>query len=186
MKQTIYLVIMTVLIWSCKNEKKPLAGNSVNSPKISELNVEDPFSGTNLVDNTKIVDLENNPVDLKSLAGKNIFLNFWATWCKPCILEMPSIERAEKLLSNDNFVFLIASDESIGRINRFKATKDFDLQFVRLETPFPDIGILSLPTTLIIDPNGKIVMNQIGALEWDNPEVLEKLRGVTSNQDQTQ
>jgi hypothetical protein len=91
---------------------------------------------------------------------------------------MPSIERAEKLLADDDFVFLIASDESVGRIKRFQATKDFDLQFVRLETPFPDIGIFSLPTTLIIDPSGKIAMNQIGALEWDSPEVLEKLRGI--------
>jgi thiol-disulfide isomerase/thioredoxin len=178
MKQTVYLVIMAVVVLGCKNEKKPLAGSSVENPDKPEITVEDPFSGTNLVDKIKLVDLEGNPVDLKSFAGKKIFLNFWATWCKPCILEMPSIERAEKLLADDDFVFLIASDESVGRIKRFQATKDFDLQFVRLETPFPDIGIFSLPTTLIIDPSGKIAMNQIGALEWDSPEVLEKLRGI--------
>ncbi len=178
MKQTVYLVIMAVVVLGCKNEKKPLAGSSVENPDKPEITVEDPFSGTNLVDNIKLVDLEGNAVDLKLFAGKKIFLNFWATWCKPCILEMPSIERAEKLLVDDDFVFLIASDESVGRIKRFQATKDFDLQFVRLETPFPDIGILSLPTTFIIDPSGKIAMTQIGALEWDTPEVLEKLRGI--------
>ena len=178
MKQTIYMVMMAALFMGCQNGKKPLAGNSAENLEKPEITVEDPFSETNLVDKIKLVDLENNPVDIKSFAGKKIFLNFWATWCKPCILEMPSIERAEKLLSNDDFVFLIASDESVGRIKRFMATRDFDLQFVRLETPFPDIGILSLPTTLIIDPTGKIVMNQIGAMEWDTPEVLEKLRGI--------
>ncbi len=178
MKHTVYLGIMAALFLGC-NEKKPLTGSSVENSEITEMVVEDPYSETTLVDRIKLVDLENNPVDLKSLAGKNIFLNFWATWCKPCILEMPSIERAEKLLSDDNFVFLIASDEDIGRIKRFKASKDFDLQFVHLETPFPDLGILSLPTTIIIDPSGKIVMNQIGALEWDSPEVLEKLRGIS-------
>jgi len=178
MKQTAYLVIMAVLLLGCKNEKKPLAGSSVENPDKPEITVENPFSGTNLVDKIKLVDLEGNPVDLKSFAGKKIFLNFWATWCKPCILEMPSIERAEKLLADDDFVFLIASDESVGRIKRFQVTKDFDLQFVRLETPFPDIGIMSLPTTLIIDQSGKIAMNQTGALEWDTPEVLEKLRGI--------
>ena len=178
MKQTVYMVMMAALLLGCKNENKPLAGSSGENPAKPEITIEDPFSETNLVDKIKLVDLENNPVDLESLAGKNIFLNFWATWCKPCILEMPSIERAAKLLSDDDFVFLIASDESVGRIRRFMATKDFDLQFVRLETPFPDIGILSLPTTLIIDPTGKIVMNQIGALGWDTPEVLEKLRGI--------
>jgi len=179
MKQNIYLVMLAVLFIGCKNDKTPLAGSSVEKSAKPEITIEDPLSETNLVDNIKLVDLENNPVDLKQFAGKKIFLNFWATWCKPCILEMPSIERAEKLLAEDDYVFLIASDEGIGRIKRFIATRNFDLPFVHLETPFPDIGILSLPTTLIIDSNGKVVLNQIGALEWDSAEVLEKLRGIS-------
>ena len=148
------------------------------TPEPEEIQLEDPFSGTNLVDNIKLIDLDNNPIDLSKYGGKRIFLNFWATWCKPCIIEMPSIERAQQQLSEEDFVFLLASDETVGRINRFKATKDFDLEFVRVETPFPDLGILSLPTTLVIDENGKIALNQIGALEWDAPEVIEKLRSI--------
>ena len=89
---------------------------------------------------------------------------------------MPSIERASKLLADD-FVFLLASDEAVGRIKRFQATHEFDLPLIRVESPFPDIGILSLPTTLIIDETGRISMNQTGAMEWDSPEVLEMLRG---------
>ena len=79
MKQTAYLVIMAVLFLGCKNEKKPLAGSAVENPDKPKITVEDPFSGTNLVDKIKLVDLEGNPVDLKSFAGKKIFLNFWAT-----------------------------------------------------------------------------------------------------------
>jgi len=176
MKQISYLILVAILFVGCRNEKKPAANSPVDKPK-PEIILEDPFAETNLVENIKLVDLDNNPVDLKILAGKKIFLNFWATWCKPCIQEMPSIERASKILADDDFIFLLASDESIGRIKRFQATKEYDLQFVRVETPFPDIGILSLPTTLIIDQDGRISMNQTGALEWDSPEILEKLRG---------
>ena len=176
MKQIACLIIVAILFVGCKNDKEPPASSPADDVK-PEIILEDPFAETNLVENIKLVDLDNNPVDLRILTGKKIFLNFWATWCKPCIKEMPSIERASKLLADDDFIFLLASDESIGHIKRFQATKEFDLKFIRVETPFPDIGILSLPTTLIIDQNGRISMNQTGALEWDSPEVLEKLRG---------
>ena len=178
MKLTYLLPLTVILCFSCnKNQQMPAESASV-PPEREEIVLEDPFSGTNLVDNIKLIDLDNNPIDLSKYGGKRIFLNFWATWCKPCIIEMPSIERAQQQLSEEDFVFLLASDETVGRINRFKATKDFDLEFVRVETPFPDLGILSLPTTLVIDENGKIALNQIGALEWDAPEVIEKLRSI--------
>lgn len=178
MMRTIYLIIAITFLLSCTNEKESPAESPAENPSTSEIIIEDPFSETNLVDNIKLFDLENKPVDLKSYSGKKIFLNFWATWCKPCILEMPSIVRAQQKLAEQDFIFLLASDETVGRINRFKATHDFDLNFIRVETPFPDIGILSLPTTLIIDQEGKIAMNQIGALEWDAPEILEMLRNL--------
>lgn len=177
MKHTIFLFSVTLLFLGCGKEKQAIS-ESAPDTETEQFIVEDPFSGTNLVDNIKLFDLDSNPINLKTYSGKKIFLNFWATWCKPCILEMPSIQRAQQLLANDNYVFLLASDETVGRINRFKATQEFDLNFIRVETPFPDLGILSLPTTLIIDEKGTIAMNQIGAVEWDSPEVLEKLRGV--------
>ena len=141
------------------------------SPIVSETPTED-----NLLDAIELVDLDNNPIDLRSFHGKTIFLNFWATWCKPCIQEMPSIERAQDALTTENFIFLLASDESIDRISRFQNLQDFQLTFVKLKAPFPDLGLYSIPTTLVIDPQGKITMNQVGAMEWDAPEILEKLR----------
>lgn len=172
----LFLLLLIPLFLNCKKDRESPSANPAEDIPVSEFTLEDPFSSTNLVDNIKLVDLNDKPVNLKEFAGRKIFLNFWATWCKPCIMEMPSIERAQESLTSDGYVFFLASDESVGRINRFKATQDFQLNFIRLETPFPDIGILSLPTTLIIDEQGKIVLNQIGALEWDAPEVLDKLR----------
>jgi thiol-disulfide isomerase/thioredoxin len=178
MKHTLFLIIITLFLSGCKNDKQSLSESPAEVTETEEFTVQDPLSDTNLVDNIKLFDLEGNPIDLKEYAGKKIFLNFWATWCKPCIVEMPSIERAQQLLADDGYMFFLASDETVGRINRFKATQDFNLNFIRVETQFPDIGILSLPTTMIIDEKGIIAMNQIGALEWDSPEIIEKLRGV--------
>ncbi len=169
-----------LVLWGCNQTKQsPSESAAEDTPVTEKFTVVDPFSDTNLVDNIKLYDLDNNPIDLRTFAGKKIFLNFWATWCKPCIMEMPSIERAQQLLEEEDYIFLLASDEPVGRIKRFQATRDFELKLIRVESAFPDIGILSLPTTLIIDQQGRIVMNQIGALEWDAPEVIQKLRSLS-------
>ena len=170
--------MLVILLFSCTDNRQQPAESVADIAEEPAMTFENPLEETNLVDNIKLFDLNDQPVDLKAFAGKRIFLNFWATWCKPCILEMPSIERAQEILSEEGFVFLLTSDESVDRINRFKASKDFNLEFVRLETPFPDLGILSLPTTLLIDEEGRIALNQIGSLEWDEPTIIEKLRSV--------
>ncbi len=177
--RSIYFIILIVSFATCTQEKKNLAGSPSTESAAEDLGVKDSYKETNLIDQIKLVDLDNQPLDLKQYAGKKVFLNFWATWCKPCIAEMPSIERAQGILEPDGFVFFLASDEDISRINRFKATKDFDLTFVRLETPFPDLGILSIPTTLIIDEQGKIAIQHVGVQEWDNADVLNKLRSLS-------
>jgi thiol-disulfide isomerase/thioredoxin len=174
--KSVYLVLVTLLLINCAQEKKNLAGSPSAESAAEETTIEDPLAGTNLIDNIKLFDLDHQPIDLNQFAGKKIFLNFWATWCKPCIAEMPSIERAQELLEPEGYIFLLASDEDVAKIKRFKASKDFQLDFVRLETPFPDLGIMSIPTTFIIDEQGKIVMHHVGAREWDSPEVLDQMR----------
>lgn len=167
---------LSVIIWlmfliACREkENLPIAAAPGEKSE-----TERPASD-NLLDRIQLVDLQNNPIDLKDYRGKTVFLNFWATWCKPCIQEMPSIQRAQQVLQDENFVFLLASDETTQKIKQFQASRDFELTFVKITNPFSQIGIYSIPATLVINPQGKISLQQIGALEWDAPEVLQKLR----------
>ncbi len=172
MRVVIYCIAFLLLASCGSRDSTP----SATAPEEIEVAPPNTATSDNLVDNIQLVDLENNPIDLNNYHGKTVFLNFWATWCKPCIQEMPSIERAQNILVEENFVFLLASDESIDRITRFQGVQDFQLTFVKLKTPFPDLGVYSIPTTLVIDPQGKLTLNQVGAMEWDAPEVLDKLR----------
>lgn len=168
----VLLFFSLLLLLGCSPKDGPPAAAASDDARPPE----EMTSSSNLVDNIQLVDLDNQGIDLKNYQGKTIFLNFWATWCKPCIMEMPSIERAQTALENENFIFLLASDENIDRIKRFQSTQDFNLTFVKVQTPFPELGVFSLPTTLVIDPKGKVTLNQVGALEWDAPEILGKLR----------
>lgn len=132
-----------------------------------------------LVERIKLVDLNGNEINLESLKGKTIFLNFWATWCKPCIKEMPSMDKAYDQLKGDNFVFLAASDESMKKINKFVAQQDFSFQFVQIQGDIFNLDIKALPTTFIINPEGQIVYNEIGARDWHAQANIDMLLNLS-------
>jgi thiol-disulfide isomerase/thioredoxin len=120
----------------------------------------------------KLTDLNGQPISLEQFKGKTIFLNFWATWCKPCIQEMPSIDSAQQLLSKNGVVFLLASDETIDQIKEFKDYYHSNLNFVRL-TNMEELGIDVLPTTYIYNPKGEKVFSETGYRKWNNSNYIE-------------
>ena len=128
------------------------------------------------IEKIQLKDLDGNPIKLEEFAGKRVFLNLWATWCKPCIAEMPAIDRAAQQLLDENYVFLAASDENMDRIKRFASKNPYSFKYVQLQNSVYDLEVIALPTTLIISSEGEIVYEMVGAKEWDNDNVLEELR----------
>jgi thiol-disulfide isomerase/thioredoxin len=116
------------------------------------------------------------PLDLSVYAGKKVFLNYWATWCAPCIREIPSIARAASVLEQENFVFLLASDESAETISDFLADREFTGNFIKLNGFFGSHGIDAVPSSVLYDETGAIVKTWPGSFEWDSPEMLAELR----------
>ena len=129
------------------------------------------------IDRIKLENLEGNPVDLANFKGKRVFLNLWATWCKPCIAEMPDIDAANKILADEDYVFLLASDEMPEKIKKFtEKYNEFSFQFVRMVNSVYDLDVVALPTTIIINRDGEIVYDEVGAKKWDSEEILKQLR----------
>ena len=132
-------------------------------------------------------DLNDKPYRLSDFRGKVVFLNFWATWCKPCREEMPSMEILNKNFEKDGLVILAVS------IDRVTTTKDIppfvkgmNLTFPVLidswgktDMPYKRMGV---PETFIIDQQGVIREIVIGPRDWtrlDSLQVLTKLLNVT-------
>ena len=125
---------------------------------------------------SSFIDLNENNLDLSVYKGKKIVINYWATWCGPCIKEMPSIKRAEEILEDYDYTFLLVSDETISKISKFKNDRNFEFNFLKSIKSNESLGIYSMPTSYIFDENGKKIETIVGAIEWDSEEMISKLK----------
>lgn len=120
-------------------------------------------------------------IHLANLKGKVIFLNFWATWCPPCIAEMPSINGLyEKLRNNNNIIFIIAdADRNFQKSKPFMAKHHFTMPLYRPTSVVPESFLShAIPTTTIIDRRGNVVFHQEGSADYSNPRVLQYLKSI--------
>lgn len=123
----------------------------------------------------KLKQLDGTPIDLSSYQDKTLILNLWATWCGPCIKEMPDLMEMEATLGDD-FVLLLASDEGATKINAFKEKRPFELQFVQIDNSLESLGVYSLPTTFVVSANGDLLETLIGARDWNTPTQIHTLK----------
>ena len=163
LKEVLLLFFLLVLL-SCNNEPS-------QQKEVSSKSKGSNFTGVELVQ------LDGQPIDWDQYKGKAVFINFWATWCKPCIEEMPSIRVIKDKLKDANIVFLLASDETAQQIEKFKQKNNYDFQFVRV-TNLEQLGIMAIPTTYIFDPAGKLVFSEMGYRKWDNNENLSMVSNI--------
>ncbi len=128
----------------------------------------------------QLIDLNNEPVDFSSFEGKVVFVNNWASWCAPCIVEMPSIEELKGKLKGEDVVFVMVSfDQEKEKATEFMKRKgfDFDVYFPGPNYPYMTS---SIPATFILDKNGKTVSEQVGMADYSGDEIVAELKALAS------
>ena len=119
--------------------------------------------------------LNTNNVNFNQLEGKVIFVSFWATWCSPCVAELPSMNK----LYNDykeNVVFLFITNENWKTVNSFYKKKEYDFPTFNSQTKTPvEFYSKSIPATFILDKKGNIVVNKKGTANWNSKKVRNLL-----------
>lgn len=127
-------------------------------------------------DQSLLATLDGEPLALSRFAGQHVLLNYWATWCAPCIEEIPALLNAADELGED-YHLLLVSDEPAAMIRDFLADHDFDQNdFVRLTSDFASHGVRAVPSTVLYGPDGTELRQWLGAKEWDSREMLEQIR----------
>jgi len=128
--------------------------------------------------NWVLYDLEGNQTTFKDLNNKPVFINIWATWCPPCIAELPSIEELYEDYGN-KVNFILISNEDIDKVKTFVANHQYDKLPFYLSASVPqNFSTNSIPATFIISKDGRVVVNKKGAARWNSGssrEILDKL-----------
>lgn len=128
--------------------------------------------------NWQLKGLNSESINLSELKGKVIFVNLWATWCPPCVAEMPSIQKLYNDYDN-KIEFLFITNEDWETVNKFYQKRGFDLPTYNPVTKYPEnLTSKSIPATFVIDKKGNIVIDKRGAADWNSNKtraILDKL-----------
>lgn len=141
----------------------------------SSLGIQEITPPTEALDFT-LKNLEGSEISLEDFEGKVVFLNFWATWCGPCREEMPSMEKLWQRFKEEAFVILAVDlREEKEEVNSFM--KDYGLTFSVLLDSRGEVannyGIRAIPTTFLIDSEGRIVGKALGARDWASEDAFD-------------
>ncbi|MDR3248720.1 MAG: TlpA family protein disulfide reductase [Treponema sp.] len=128
--------------------------------------------------------VDGKDLNLGQLKGKVVFLNFWATWCPPCRLEMPSMEILYQRFKGKGLEF-VAVDimENNRQVSDFVRDNAYTFP-VALDANGEisgNFGIQAVPATFIIDRDGKIILATVGARDWNTPAILAAFEGLLAN-----
>ncbi|MDO6621712.1 TlpA disulfide reductase family protein [Oceanihabitans sp. 1_MG-2023] len=122
----------------------------------------------------QLQDVKGNTIDFKDLKGKVVLINFWATWCPPCIAEMPNLQKLYDDY-NHKVVFLFVSNEKKEKVEAFLSENKYSFNvFTPLEHP-SEFEVSSIPRTLLINKEGNILIDKEGAANWNSETVRETL-----------
>jgi peroxiredoxin len=121
------------------------------------------------------------PVRLSDLRGRVVLVNFWATWCKPCEDEMPSMERLHRQLEGQPFSLVAVSvDDNVEEVQAFRDRLQLTLPILldpqkRVSAAYQ---AFRFPETVLIDADGAIAGRFIGPRDWDSPTYVESIRAL--------
>lgn len=125
-------------------------------------------------------------LNLEDLKGKVIFLNFWATWCPPCLAEMPSIEKLYQKYKDDAKVafVMVEADGNFAKANAFMTKKEYSFPIYTFHSNLPkQIFDRSLPTTVVFDKQGRLSMHHVGASNYNSKKFIDFIEQLKSLKD---
>jgi peroxiredoxin len=158
-KWTSFVLVMNLLLWSVSftsttaNAKSGI-GSAPNTSLIGRV-----------APNFTLVDTEGRRVDLQSLRGKVVMIDFWASWCGPCRIAMPTLEKMHREFQNRGLVVLGINLEDAWTAKEFLQANGYTFKtLIDSESSVADrFGVEGIPTTILIGRDGRIIAHHVGA-----------------------
>ncbi len=154
-----------------------LKSGIINATPGKESDPREPFDY-----NFNIKTLTGDVIDFNQYKGKVLFINLWATWCGPCRVEMPSIQKLYDGLDHDKIQFIMLSldrDDAVNKINMYAAKNNFTFPIYTSSGSLPtQFQVPSIPTTFIIDLSGNIVSKKVGTTNFNTNKFKKYLEDL--------
>lgn len=169
-------LVATVDIAGAESGKPPLSGS------VAKLELKEPRTA---IPAFPFKNLDGSDASYDAFRGKVVLINFWATWCIPCVKEMPSLNKLATTIGKDKFAVLALSLDGPTRakVAPFIRDKELTALDVRLDdkrAAYGKLDILVLPTSILVDRQGREVGRLAGDAEWDTPEAIALIRHLVN------
>jgi thiol-disulfide isomerase/thioredoxin len=182
---TIFVLLLLVLYymfsWWFPGGNIFSSKKSPDKGKTLESRLETPsFPSTTLADyDWTVKSLAGQDFKMADTKGKVVFLNFWATWCPPCVAEMPTIQQLHEKLKDEGVVLVCISNEEASKVSRFVNEKGFTFPIYTIRGAPPAVfRTRGIPATFILSPDGKIAFRHIGSAKWDDDKSIDFIKGL--------
>lgn len=187
--------LASLCLWGCKDSAEKNSNQETSAANLRETPyVPQPFGDGSTPPEFHLVGLNNEPISLNNFKGKVVLLNFWATWCVPCVLEMPALERLNQILGPKGLVVLgINMDNQSKREDVQKFVRSYTLTFpIALDPSFstPKLyGVTGFPETFFIGRDGKFKaiadpgssredVRIVSDRAWDSPQFVSLIEKI--------
>lgn len=129
--------------------------------------------------NLKLLDRDGKTRSLEDFKGKVIFMNIWATWCPPCIAEMPGIDKLHEEMGDEVAFVMLSFDQDFETAKDFDERKGYDLPIYAPASKLPAMyRSAAIPTTYVIDAKGNLALTHKGMADYSDPEFKKFLKGL--------
>ncbi|WP_298536633.1 TlpA disulfide reductase family protein [uncultured Algibacter sp.] len=171
-KNIVFLVVLALFL--IPQTRQPIQvllnkGLALFSPSITKKSEQIIVSNYNW----NLQDINGGGFHFEEVKGKVVLVNFWATWCPPCIAEMPSLHKLYQAY-NDKIEFVFISNEDLAVIRKFLNQEGYTFKVYRPLTQYPEaFDVNTIPRTFLVDKKGNIIIDKTGAANW-NSEMVRK------------
>lgn len=137
-----------------------------------------PVDSITMASDFELMDMDEEKKKLSDFRGKVVLLNFWATWCPPCVREMPSMEKLHQMIDAEDFKVIAvnqmeSADDVFAFTGQLAVDPTFDILFDTRSKVSQAYAVRGLPTTYLIDKQGRIRYRAVGGREFNHPEVVK-------------
>jgi thiol-disulfide isomerase/thioredoxin len=138
-----------------------------------------PVAGKPEAPGLRLPDVDGKTVDIAGYRGRVVLVNFWASWCPPCRKEFPSLDRVRKAFKPTELeVLAVNVGEDAETAFSFAGMADFPVLLDRDSKAMGAWSVMGLPTTLLVDREGKVAFRAVGGREFDDPEIIALIRSL--------